>query len=127
MPGNVDKLKSAPVTAIFAFDTRFYDKLDKINPTAKELKSYFIHSEEMAFDTAYKNSTLQAAYFMMIARGVGLDCGPISGFDIVALEKEFLSGLGLKVNFICNLGYADGKNKYPRLPRLEFEECCKLI
>jgi len=126
MEGNVEKIKSAPVTALFAFAPQFYVQMDKTNPVAPQLKEYFSSSKELALDTAYRNSILQAAYFMMAARGCGLDCGPMSGFDAGAIEKEFFAGSGFKINFICNLGYRDGENPHPRLPRLDFAECCQL-
>ena len=128
MEGNVEKIKSAPVTALFAFAPQFYVQMDKTNPVAPQLKEYFSSSKELALDTAYRNSTLQAAYFMMAARGCGLDCGPMSGFDAGAIEKEFFAGSagsGFKINFICNLGYRDDENPHPRLPRLDFAECCQ--
>jgi len=127
MEGNVEKIKSAPVTALFAYDTKFYDKLDKLNAVAPQMKTYFKSSEVIAKDTAYRNSALQAAYFMMVARGFGLACGPMSGFNYAAIEKEFFADSDLKINFICNLGYRDGENPYPRLPRLDFEECCTIL
>ncbi len=127
MEGNVEKIKSAPVTALFAYDTKFYTKMDKTNPVSPELKHYFASSDKIAIDTAARNSTLQAAYFMIVAREAGLDCGPMSGFSAEAVEKEFLSGTDFKINFICNLGYKDGENPYPRLPRLDFAEVCKII
>jgi len=126
MEGNVEKTQSAPVTALFAYDYNFYEQMDKINPVAPQLKEYFASSKDLALDTAYRNSTLQAAYFMMAARGEGLDCGPMSGFDVEAIEKEFFAGNGYKINFICNLGYKDGENPHSRLPRLDFAECCQL-
>ena len=127
MEGNVEKTRSAPVVAIFAYDTKFYTKMDKTYPVSPAMKDYFASSEVLALDTANRNSTLQAAYFMIIARSLGLDCGPMSGFDAEAIEKEFLSGTGFKVNFVCNLGYRDGDNPFPRLPRLDFAEACKVV
>ncbi|MEA0971341.1 Nitroreductase family protein [Candidatus Megaera venefica] len=127
MEGNVEKTKSAPVVAIFAYDTKFYTKMDKTHPISPVMKNYFASSEAIALDTANRNSTLQAAYFMIVARSLGLDCGPMSGLDAGAIEKEFLSGTGFKVNFVCNLGYRDGDNPFPRLPRLDFAEVCKIV
>ena len=127
MEGNIDKIQSAPVTALFAYDSKFYDQMDKTNPVSPALKEYFSSSEDIATDTAMRNSTLQAAYFMIIARAFGLDCGPMSGFNVELMEKEFLVASDFKINFICNLGYRDNENPYPRLPRLEFEDVCKLI
>ena len=101
--------------------------MDKTYPVSPAMKDYFASSEVVALDTANRNSTLQAAYFMIIARSLGLDCGPMSGFNAEAIEKEFLSGTGFKVNFVCNLGYRDGDNPFPRLPRLDFAEACKVV
>jgi 3-hydroxypropanoate dehydrogenase len=126
-PTNVEKIKSAPVTAIFAYDMKFYDLVPKLFPINPSFKDYFSSSESIAFDNAFRNSTLQAAYFMMIARGMGLDCGPMSGFDADSVNSAFFSNTNYKVNFICNLGYKDGQNPYPRLPRLEFDECCQIV
>jgi 3-hydroxypropanoate dehydrogenase len=127
MEGNIAKTMAAPVTAIFAYDIKFYDQMGITNAVAPQLQSFFSSSEEVALDTAYRNSTLQAAYFIMIARGAGLDCGPMSGFDKQALDKEFFSDTNFKSNFICNLGYKSQENKYNRLPRLNFDQCCKII
>jgi len=127
MEGNIAKTMAAPVTAIFAYDIKFYDQMDVTNRPAPHLKSFFSSSEEVALDTAYRNSTLQAAYFMIIARGNRLDCGPMSGFDKQAIDKEFFAGTNFKSNFICNLGYKSQENQYNRLPRLDFDQCCKII
>lgn len=127
MTGNIEKVKSAPVTAIFAYDTEFYNLLPKLSPHNPSFKSYYSSSEAIILDNAIRNSTLQAAYFIIIARSMGLDCGPMSGFDSEALNKAFFTDSSYKVNFICNLGYKEGDNPYPRLPRLEFDECCKII
>lgn len=126
MEGNIAKVKSAPVIALFAYDIKFFNKMDKINPVSPDLQKYFSSSAEVALDTAYRNSTLQAAYFMIIARSFGLDCGPMSGFDVNAIESNFLQD-DFKINFICNLGYKAEDNPYNRLPRLSFDECCKII
>lgn len=127
MEGNVAKTKSAPVTALFAYDEKFYENMEEINPVSPDLIKYFASSAEVAIDTAIRNSTLQAAYFMLAARGFGLDCGPMSGFNKEAIEKEFFAGTNFKINFICNLGYADGVNEYSRLPRWEFDRVCKIV
>lgn len=126
MAGNVAKTATAPVTALFAYDQKFYEQMDKTHPVSLDMKNYFASSEAIAIDTATRNSTLQAAYFMMIARGYGLDCGPMSGFNGDMIEKEFLSGTNFKINFICNLGYKDGSDPYPKLPRLDFTEVCSI-
>ena len=127
MEGNVEKTRSAPVTALFAYDTKFYEMMDKTNPVMPAMKEYFAASEKVASLAADKNSTLQAAYFMITARSLGLDCGPMSGFNSELIEKEFFQGTNLKINFVCNLGYKDGPNPYPRLPRLDFNEVCSII
>ena len=125
---NVDKIKSAPVTALFAYDMKFYEKMDKLYPTGKSLRDFFASAnEEILEREALRNSSLQAAYFMMIARSYGLACGPMSGFNSVALNKEFFANTNYRINFICNLGYRDGENQHPRLPRLDFAEACKIL
>ncbi len=128
MEANIAKIKSAPVTALFAYDMKFYEKMDKLYPTGKFLQDLFAKSTEDALDReALRNSTMQAAYFMMIARGMGLDCGPMSGFDPVALNEVFFNNTNYRINFICNIGYKDGDSPYPRLPRLGFDEACKVL
>ena len=124
---NKAKIASAPVTALFAYDLKFFNKMDRLYPTGKALQQVFASSEVIAADTAFRNSTLQAAYFMIIARSMGLDCGGMSGFDSALVNEAFFKDTDLKINFICNLGYRDGENPYPRLPRLDFDEICKVI
>jgi 3-hydroxypropanoate dehydrogenase len=126
MEGNVAAISAAPMTAIFAYDSRFMEKFSTLLPTMPQVADYF-KDEKMAFDTAFRNSSLQAAYFMIVARSKGLSCGPMSGFDATKLDAMFFAGTTWKANFICNLGYAEGEAKYPRLPRLEFEDVCKII
>jgi nitroreductase len=127
-PGNVAKIQSAPVVALFAYDSRFFDKMDQLFPAeAAGYKKFFSSTEEITLGTATRNSTLQAAYFMIIARGMGLDCGPMSGFDAKAINEAFFKNSDLQINFICNLGYRDGENQFPRLPRLDFDEACRII
>lgn len=128
MEGNKAAINSAPVTAIFAYDLKFFEKMDKLFPSGTALRDMFANSEKMALDTAYRNSCLQAAYFIIVARSKGLALGPMSGFNGEALDKEFFSdNPNIKSNFICNIGYAKGDPKYPRLPRLEFDEACEII
>ena len=103
MEGNIEKTKSAPLIALFAYDIKFYEDMEKINPIAPDLIKYFASSEQVALDTAIRNSTLQAAYFMLAARGAGLDCGPMSGFNKEAIEKEFFTNTNFKINFIVPL------------------------
>ena len=126
-PTNIDKVKSAPITAIFAYDIKFYERLDKLSPHNPNMKDYFLSSHEITLETAFRNSTLQAAYFMIIARSRGLDCGPMSGFNEMEATKVFFPNSSYRANFLCNLGYKEGNNPYPRAPRLDFAEVCEII
>ncbi len=123
---NKEKAMAAPVTAIFAYDRFFYNKMDILYPNSK-MKEYFLRSLEKSEETAIHSSTLQAAYFMVIAKGYGLGCGPMSGFDRSLLDSTFFANGNFKSNFICNLGYKQKNNKYPKLPRLSFEDCCTFM
>ena len=103
-------------------------KWTSLYPTGKFLQDLFAKSNEDALDReALRNSTIQASYFLIIAREMGLDCGPMYGFDPIALNELFFKNTNYRINFICNLGYKDGDNPYPRLPRLDFEEVCKIL
>ncbi len=128
MEANIEKVKSAPVVALFAYDMKFYEKMNKLYPTGKFLQDYFAgFKEDALIKEALRNSSLQAAYFMIIARSMGLDTGPMSGFDSAALNEMFFKDTDYRINFICNIGYRDGENPYPRLPRLDFEEACNIV
>ncbi len=124
--GNVEKTKAAPVTAIIAQDMEFYEKLPKLFPFA-DARSWFAGNKPFIESTAFRNSTLQGAYFIIAARSVGLDCGPMSGFDNAKVDAAFFEGTTWKSNFICNLGYGDSSKLHPRAPRLEFNEACKIL
>jgi 3-hydroxypropanoate dehydrogenase len=124
--GNQEKTKTAPVTAIIGFDTKFYDKLPKLFPHA-DARAWFANSPEVADVTARRNSSLQGGYFIIAARALGLDCGPMSGFDAAKVDEAFFKGTDIKSNFICNLGYGDATKLFPRSPRMEFDEACKLV
>jgi 3-hydroxypropanoate dehydrogenase len=124
--GNTDKTMSAPVVAIIGYDTKFYDQLPKLFPQT-DARAWFAHSPEVADATARRNSALQGAYLMIAARALGLDCGPMSGFDQATVEREFFPDGQIKVNFLCNLGYGDASKLFPRNPRLSFDEACKLL
>jgi 3-hydroxypropanoate dehydrogenase len=124
--GNIEKVKSAPVTAIIAQDMEFYEKLPKLAPQG-DLRSYFAGKTKLIADTAFRNSSLQGAYFIIAARALGLDCGPMSGFDNEKLDAAFFAGTKLKSNFICNLGRGDATKLHPRQPRLNFEEACEIV
>ncbi|MDR3479476.1 MAG: malonic semialdehyde reductase [Burkholderiaceae bacterium] len=125
-PGNVDKTKAAPVTAIIGMDMAFYEKLPQLFPHA-DAKSWFVGNQPMIDATAFRNSSLQGAYFIVAARAIGLDCGPMSGFDPDKVNAAFFAGTSVKVNFICNLGYGDPAKLYGRSPRLSFDEACKVV
>jgi len=124
-PGNVDKTKSAPVVAIIGMDMAFYDKLPYLFPHA-DAKSWFVGKKEFADTTAFRNSSLQGGYFILAARTVGLDCGPMSGFDNAKVDAAFWAGTEVKTNFICNLGHGDPSKLFSRSPRLTFEEACRI-
>lgn len=140
-PGNIDKTLSAPVTAIIAYDTRFFDHLPILFPHNPSVRDWFEGNPELVQVTALRNSSLQGAYFMMAARALGLDCGPMSGFDHELVDREFFapetgpkrldieagSGGHVKSNFLCNLGYGDPAKLFPRSPRLSFAQACTLL
>ena len=120
-PGNVDKTMAAPITAILGHDTKFYDLLPRLFPHA-DAKAWFVGNAAFANDTAYKNGTLQVAYFILALRAVGLDTGPMSGFDNASVDKEFFPGGQIKSNVLVNIGYGDSAKLFPRSPRLQFAE-----
>lgn len=122
-PGNVDKVMQAPCTVIVAGDTRFYDYYDKLFPS-RDMRSTFAGNDALIADTVARSSTLQGAYLIMAARALGLDCGPMSGFDKTGTDAEFFPDGRWKSNFLCNIGYGDPAGLYPRNPRLDFEEAC---
>lgn len=125
--GNMDKTMSAPVTAIVGMDIRFYEALPKLFPHA-EAKSWFDKLPENILEyLALRNSSLQGAYLMLAARSLGLDCGPMSGFNNAKVDAEFFAGTTVKSNFLCNLGYGDASGLHPRSPRLNFDEACKIV
>ena len=125
--GNVDKTMAAPVTAIIAMDTHFFEALPKLYPHA-DAKAWFKDLPANILEyVSLRNSSLQGAYFMLAARSQGLDCGPMSGFNNAKLDEAFFAGTTVKSNFLCNLGYGDASKLYPRNPRLTFEEACKIL
>jgi 3-hydroxypropanoate dehydrogenase len=140
-PGNVEKTMAAPVTVIIAYDLKFYQKLPKLFPHNPEMANNFAANPQLVEATARRNSSLQGAYLILAARALGLDCGPMSGFDNAKVDEEFC-GQGVecpggeqeffpeghwKSNFLCNLGYGDRSKLFPRSPRLDFDEVCKLL
>ena len=125
-PGNVEKTKAAPVTAIVAWDTEFYEKLPRLFSQA-DMRSYFVGKQPLIDETALRNGSLQGGYFILAARALGLDCGPMSGFDAAKVNAEFFPNGKWKANFLCNLGYGDRSKLFPRNPRLEFDEACRIL
>lgn len=123
--GNVDKSMSAPVVAIIGMDLEFYEQLPKLFPHA-DARSWFVGKPDTILESAMRNSSLQGAYLILAARSLGLDCGPMSGFDYPALEAAFFPGGKVKANFICALGYGSQEKLYPRGPRLDFDEACRI-
>jgi 3-hydroxypropanoate dehydrogenase len=126
-PGNVDKTMAAPVCAVLGYDVDFAHQLPKNFPHAPEANKMFLSNEALNQATAFRNATLQGGYFMVAARAMGLDVGPMSGFDAAKVEAEFWPGTRIKANFLCNLGYGDSAKVMGRLPRYTFDEACKLL
>jgi 3-hydroxypropanoate dehydrogenase len=125
-PLNVEKTRSAPVTAIFAWDTEFHEHLPHLFPHA-DMRSFFAGNQPLIEETAFRSGSLEGAYFILAARALGLDCGPMSGFDAGKVNAEFFPDGKWKVNFLCNLGYGDHTKLYPRNPRLDFDEACRVL
>lgn len=126
MEGNRAKSMAAPVTAIIGYDLHFYERMGKLYPNAPDARNWFDKDEQTAFTNAFRNGTLQGAYLIIAARALGLDCGPMSGFDNAMVDQLFFAGTSVKSNFMCNLGYGDPKGVYPRNPRLGFDEACRI-
>ena len=122
-PGNVDKTMAAPATAIVAYDPQFYEQLPKLFPHA-DARSWFVNNAAFAEESAFRNSTLQGAYLIMAARSLGIDCGPMSGFNKAKVDELFFAYSGYKSNFLINLGHGDPAGVMERLPRFEFGEAC---
>ncbi|MFA9218945.1 MAG: malonic semialdehyde reductase [Sphingomonadaceae bacterium] len=126
-PGNLEKVRTAPVVAVIAYDTCFHQHLPQLFPHNPGTASLFANNAELAEATAFRNGSLQGAYLMLAARALGLDCGPVSGFNAAAVNQEFFVDGQLRVNFLCNLGYGDHAKIFPRSPRLEFGQACQLL
>jgi len=123
--GNFEKTRAAPVTAVIGTDYAFHEKLPFLFPHA-DARSWFVGDAELAETTAFRNATLQGGYFILAARAVGLDCGPMSGFDSARMDAAFWAGTAVRTNFICNLGRGDPSKLFARSPRLPFEEACRI-
>ena len=125
--GNVVQTMNAPVTAIIAFDLEFYEKMPTLMPNTSA-RSWFVNEPEASLrTTALRNGSLQGAYLIMAARAIGLDCGPMSGFDNAKVDATFFVGTPVRSNFLCNLGYGDASKLRPRGPRLSFDEACSIV
>ena len=124
---NRHKMVSAPVTAIVAYDSAFYEKLPELFPQNPNVRSIFEGNETIAATNAFRNGTLQGAYFLLAARAIGLDAGPMAGFNNARVDEMFFAGTSLKSNFLCALGYADESKIFRRLPRLEFDDVAQMI
>ncbi len=125
--GNLDKVMAAPVTAIIGYDLHFYEKLPRLFPHNPDAINWFKGNAPKIEITAFRNSSLQGAYFMVAARALGLDCGPMSGFDNAKVDAEFFPDGTVKSNFLCSLGVGDLSKLFPRSPRLGFEEACSIV
>jgi len=126
-PTNVPKMESAPVTAILAYDTAFFEHFAKLHPHKAEVADKFRKDDAKAEESAFRNSSIQGAFFIIAVRAIGLDAGPMSGFYNAVIDREFFEGTSLKSNFLCNIGYADENGLFQRLPRFEFEEVCQVL
>ncbi len=124
--GNREKTMKAPVCAIIGYDLDFHEHLPKLFPHT-DAKSWFAGKPEKIADTAFRNSSLQGAYLILAARALGLDCGPMSGFDEAGVDQEFFAGTKVKSNFLCNLGYGDDSRLRPRSPRFDFDEIARIL
>ncbi len=126
-PKNAAKIRVAPVTAILAMDLEFYEKLPRLFPHDQSARSWFAGKPDVIRETAFRNSSLQGAYFIIAARAQGLDCGPMSGFDADKVNQAFFAGTSVKANFICSLGHGDPAGIFPRSPRLDFDDACRIV
>lgn len=124
-PGNVNKVREAPVTAIVGMDLDFHDKLPKLFPHV-DARAWFVDDAAKRAESAMRNSSLQGGYLILAARALGLDCGPMSGFDHAKIDAAFWAGTAVKTNFICALGHGDPSKVFVRNPRLDFDEACRL-
>lgn len=123
---NVEQVRAAPVVAIVAYDAHYLDQITRLFP-AVDVRPYFAGNEGLIRDTAFRNSTLQGAYFIMAARALGLDVCPMSGFNNAGVDEAFFQDRGWRSNFLCTLGYGDDTRLFPRGPRLRFDEACDIV
>lgn len=126
MEGNVDKTMAAPVTVIIGQDMEFYERLPELFPHT-DAKAWFAGNDDLIASTAFRNATLQGGYLIMAARALGLDCGPMSGFDQAKVDAAFFAGTKVTANFLCNIGHGTTEGLFPRAPRLAFEDACRVV
>jgi 3-hydroxypropanoate dehydrogenase len=124
IPSNVEKTMTAPVTAVIGHDMEFYENLPRLYPF-EDARSWFVGNQPLIEATAFRNGSLQGAYLIIACRSLGLDCGPMSGFDNAKVDQAFFAGTNIRSNFLCNIGYGDRTGLAPRAPRLDFEEACR--
>ena len=125
--GNREKTLRAPMCAVVAYDLEFYERLDRLFPHDPTARSWFAGKDEHVRVTALRNGSLQGAYFIVAARSLGFDCGPMSGFDNDGVDAAFFAGSGWRSNFLCNLGHGDASKLFPRNPRPGFDEVCRIV
>lgn len=126
MDGNVAKTMSAPATVIIGQDMEFYEKLPQLFPHT-DARSWFVGNDDLIEETAFRNATLQGAYLIMAARSLGLDCGPMSGFDTEKVDAAFFAGTTVTANFLCNIGHGTTEDLFPRSPRFDFDDACQIV
>jgi 3-hydroxypropanoate dehydrogenase len=126
MEGNVAKTMAAPVTVIIGQDMEFYEKLPELFPHT-DAKAWFVGDDDLIAATAFRNATLQGGYLIMAARALGLDCGPMSGFDAAKVDAAFFAGTKVTANFLCNIGHGTDEGLFPRAPRLSFDDACRVL
>lgn len=124
--GNSEKVRTAPVTAIIGYDRKFYDRIPELFPHNPGARDWFTEPA-VAEETAFRNSSLQGGYFILAARALGLDCGPMSGFDKDQVDAAFFAGTDIRSNFLCTLGYGVHEKLFPRSPRLSFSDACSIL
>lgn len=125
--GNRRKTEAAPMCVVVAHDLEFYERLGELFPHDATARSWFAGKDEHVRVTALRNGSLQGAYFMIAARALGFDCGPMSGFDNAGVDEAFFAGTSWRSNFLCNLGRGDASALFPRSPRLAFEDACRIL
>jgi len=127
LPGNLEKTLAAPCTVLIGYDTNFHERLPELFPHLPQAAGMYAANPALAEETAFRNSSLQGAYLIIAARSLGLDCGPMSGFNAAAASAAFWPDGRIKANFLCNLAYGDGEKLFPRGPRLSFDDACQVL